>query len=573
MNRNKKNLPRSGIDNVHKCNLCNKTFLNENNLGSHTTICKKYKNLLHKKDLKHEVDFNLKNKEYTDKIFKKKEKIKLLKEELTKYESCVVFPPLYLNSTEITVKNISEIDLSGICKAYNKNFKMYLSSQEYKLYMEFLNQPNEGLSGLNNLDTKEIKYYGNVGFALKLAEWISPDVYIEVVFWFEKCIDYFERRLKKEKTIVNMRTINVNGVNVEVRKADGYIDAVGLCRASGKYFSNYKKDKNTLIYLKSLAENTLIPIEELILINIQGKISTFVHKKVAIHLAYWISPKCFVEVSSQVETLDMEKLKKENQLLSSKFKDMNEKVIVAGKIAKDSIQKFNSFYNNKELNRDIKYAIDEMELNCALEISTSLRGQSVGLTDCIGRPFGSNPQHEYQDFIWVENRGVNSIGKYTFKYCSTKGRLSNELNKKDGVNIKNESIITTIINNSMADEFNTNNIILLLRCYETNMCNDKFKKYIKKRNLMISEDSFLFHINNIEDLFNFTHKLKKICGVNVKFNLLSNRSSSNTKFYREKPDPATGIELEIKILEEEIHKINNMFSSELVSYFDPPTYP
>jgi hypothetical protein len=275
-------------------------------------------------------------------------------------------------------------------------------------------------------------------------------------------------------------------------------------------------------------------------------------------------------VSSQVETLEMEKLKKENQLLSSKFKDMNEKVIVAGKIAKDSIHKFNSFYNNKELNRDIKYAIDEMELNSALEISTAERPASPKSTVQNGRP---NPQNEYQDFIWVENRGVNSIGKYTFKYCSTKGRLSDELNKKDGVNIKTESIITTLINNSMADEFNTNNIILLLRCYEPNMCNDKFKKYIKKRNLMTSEDSFLFHINNIEDLFNFTQKLKKICGVNVKFNLLSNRSSSNTKFYREKPDPVTGIELEIKILEEEIHKINNMFSSELVSYFDPPAYP
>jgi len=565
MNRNKKNLPRSGIDNVHKCNLCNKTFLNENNLGSHAAICKKYTNLLHKKDLKHEVDFNLKNKEYTDKLFKKKEKIKVLKNELTKYESCVVFPPLYLNSSEITVKNISEIDLSGICKAYNKNFKMYLSSQEYKLYMEFLNQPNAGLTGLNHLDTKEIKYYGNIGFALKLAEWISPDVYIEVVFWFEKCINYFECRLKKEKTIVNMRTINVSGVNVEVRKADGYIDAVGMCRASGKYFSNYKKDKNTLIYLKTLSDNTLIPIEELIMVNTQGKISTFVHKRVAIHLANWISPKCFVEVSSQVETLEMEKLKKENQILSSKFRDINEKVIVAGKIAKDSIHKFNSFYNNKELNRDIKYAIDEMELNCALEISTSLRDRPEGSTDCISRPVGSNTKNEYQHFIWVENRGVNSIGKYTFKYCSTKGRLSNELNKKDGVNIKTESIITTIIN-SMADEFNTNNIILLLRCYDPNLCNDKFEKYIKKRNLMTSEDSFLFHINNIEDLFNFTKKLKKICGVNLKFNLLN---TSNTKFYRDK-DPYTGIDSEIKILEEEIHKINNMFSSELVSYFDPP---
>ena len=682
MNRVKKNFQRSGSDNiVYKCKLCSKTFLNENNLADHSTICTKYKNLLNKKELKHATDTNLQIIEYTNKLSKKKEKIRLLRTDLSKYESHVVFPPLCLNSVPITVKNISEIDLSGICNACNTKFKLYLSSPAYKLYMEFLNQPNAGLTGLNGLDNKEIRYYGNIGFALKLAEWISPDVYIEVILWVEKCIEYFERRLKKDKTIINMRTISTNGSNIEVRKTDGYIDAVGMCRAWGKYFSHYKKDKNNVLYLKYLADSTLISIDELIMTNVDGKISSFIHRKVAVHLAHWISPKCFIDVSNWLDRFEVETnreqieaLSKDNQILASKFRDINEKVMTAGKIAKDSIHKFNSFYNSKELNRELKGVIDEMELMCALEIS--------------------NTSDDVQDFIWVENKGINTEGKYMFKYWTTtrcaglnsitvsdskspqrdlfrgaegdrfsgaecdganaptacgakpsstgsdsksplrddrrkgmnKERITN-MNKKEGECMRRESIFTTIINNSRMNGTNPNNIIMILKCSDVRACSDKFNKYIIKNKFVVDEDSFLFFVNDKKDLFNIVSKLKrssnglkrssnglkrssnglkrsskfskKNCnepgttGANVNLiklkktnntsRLVAAGNRSNKRSYRDKStDNCQAIDLfevnrldfELKILEDEIHKINNMFtvelgSAEYISFFDP----
>ena len=43
---------------IYKCSMCKITFLNENNLDNHFTLCKKYIDLLAKKDLQIE---NIKN--------------------------------------------------------------------------------------------------------------------------------------------------------------------------------------------------------------------------------------------------------------------------------------------------------------------------------------------------------------------------------------------------------------------------------------------------------------------------------------------------------------------------------
>ena len=122
---------------LHKCIMCKKTFLDEKNLDKHNSLCKIYIKMLNEKELKHEKYIKLTNVEYTNNLLKKKEKIILLREDLKKYNSIISFPALVLNKSVINVRNISEIDLSGICKAFNKNFKMYLASKEYKIFMKF----------------------------------------------------------------------------------------------------------------------------------------------------------------------------------------------------------------------------------------------------------------------------------------------------------------------------------------------------------------------------------------------------------------------------------------------------
>jgi hypothetical protein len=184
----------------------------------------------------------------------------------------------------------------------------------------------------------------------------------------------------------------------------------------------------------------------------------------------------------------METLKKENQILASKFMNMTEKLIMAGEIARDSISKFNYLEQEKEF----ICTITEMELICEKEISKIFNTE--------------------QEFVWIKNKGLNSDGKYIFEYCS--------------------SVYFQPDENSI-EEMSRSNIIVLLRCYDVQLCNKKFEKYISKHGLYKPYTrSFIFQANNITELLNFTDKLKNICKV---VNLISftapTTTRSNRKYY------------------------------------------
>lgn len=95
----------------------------------------------------------------------------------------------------------------------------------------------------------------------------------------------------------------VDGKLIEQRRIDGYINATAMCRAAGKLFADYGRLKTTDAFLQELATVMGIPITEIIQSvrgggpSIQG---TWVHPKVAIHLAQWLSPHFAVQVSEWV---------------------------------------------------------------------------------------------------------------------------------------------------------------------------------------------------------------------------------------------------------------------------------
>ena len=90
---------------------------------------------------------------------------------------------------------------------------------------------------------------------------------------------------------------------INQRATDGYINATEMCKAAGKRFFNYSQLNTTRDYLEVLSSETGIPVSELIQTikggppQLQG---TWVHPKVAIHLAQWLSPKFAVKVSDWV---------------------------------------------------------------------------------------------------------------------------------------------------------------------------------------------------------------------------------------------------------------------------------
>src|SRR5689334_12214916 len=85
---------------------------------------------------------------------------------------------------------------------------------------------------------------------------------------------------------------------VQQRRNDGYINATAMCEAVGKLFGHYRANKTTDAFLAALASDIGIPISELVQ-SVKGGDpvlqGTWVHPKVAIHLAQWLSPEFAVK--------------------------------------------------------------------------------------------------------------------------------------------------------------------------------------------------------------------------------------------------------------------------------------
>jgi hypothetical protein len=95
----------------------------------------------------------------------------------------------------------------------------------------------------------------------------------------------------------------VDGQVIEQRRIDGYVDATAMCRAVGKQFNDYSRLGSSKAYLSELEIDTGIPVSELIQ-SVRGGSSsaqgTWIHPKVALHLAQWLSPRFAVQVSNWI---------------------------------------------------------------------------------------------------------------------------------------------------------------------------------------------------------------------------------------------------------------------------------
>jgi hypothetical protein len=112
---------------------------------------------------------------------------------------------------------------------------------------------------------------------------------------------------EEEKTILaNMGgEINLNGITVLSRE-DGFIDATALCKAGGKKFNDWFRLDNTKLFLDILARSAGIPADLLLQNITNGKNAfrgTWVHPRVAINIAQWISPLFDVQVTGWIYEL------------------------------------------------------------------------------------------------------------------------------------------------------------------------------------------------------------------------------------------------------------------------------
>jgi phenylpyruvate tautomerase PptA (4-oxalocrotonate tautomerase family) len=81
------------------------------------------------------------------------------------------------------------------------------------------------------------------------------------------------------------------GIEIEQRRDDGYIDATAMCRAYGDTFAHYRDNQRTQTTLEALEKDLNIPIRILVQSEVGGRHGgTWVHPEVAVDLAQHLSP-------------------------------------------------------------------------------------------------------------------------------------------------------------------------------------------------------------------------------------------------------------------------------------------
>jgi hypothetical protein len=88
------------------------------------------------------------------------------------------------------------------------------------------------------------------------------------------------------------------------QREDGYLNATEMCKVGGKKSNDYFRLDQTNEYLTTLSMSINIPIAQLIekiMTGLNENRCTWVHPRVAIHLAQWISPQFAVKISEWIE--------------------------------------------------------------------------------------------------------------------------------------------------------------------------------------------------------------------------------------------------------------------------------
>ena len=103
-------------------------------------------------------------------------------------------------------------------------------------------------------------------------------------------------------TTNNIITHKSEGLLILQRETDGFFNVTKMCKAAGKKWSHYRSNASTDDYLSALSIDLDVSVSSLIDTVRGGNLrqGTWVHPKVAIHLAQWLSPQFAVQVTNWV---------------------------------------------------------------------------------------------------------------------------------------------------------------------------------------------------------------------------------------------------------------------------------
>jgi len=231
----------------------------------------------------------------------------------------------YLNTEDINLPHVLEKENKRLIEEL-KNLRQYIEAKEKQL-VEDSNKLRQNIEVKEKKIKQLIQESKNIKDAFEAKEKILIEESNELKLQLEERTKEDEVKTFIEKTKQSQDSPNIkqktelikeseglfncalklpNGSSITIpMREDGMINATMLCKAHGKkLLSDYNRNKQTKEYLEELSINMRIPILELFVTTVGGNHSgTWVHRKVAIHLAQWLSPSFAVQVSNWLDEL------------------------------------------------------------------------------------------------------------------------------------------------------------------------------------------------------------------------------------------------------------------------------
>jgi hypothetical protein len=222
---------------------------------------------------------------------------------------------LVLNGIAIEVDPVTfMVNATQMCRAAGKLFGHYWQRDSTKNYLQELSsdigipiseiyKKNQGGRGTSQDTSVHFR------LALHLAYWLSTEVQLQFSKWIgELRIENADLSTQIEElranaalvpiAIASARLSNANGAHkplvlnglvIEVDPDTFMVNATMMCKAAGKLFGDYRRQKNTDEYLQGLISNMGIPIFDLIQSKPGHNGGTMVHRLIAFDLASWLS--------------------------------------------------------------------------------------------------------------------------------------------------------------------------------------------------------------------------------------------------------------------------------------------
>jgi prophage antirepressor-like protein len=237
------------------------------------------------------------------------------------------------SSIIIPMRKDGYINGTNLCKAGGKNFNNWNKLKNTKELITAL----ESETGFPVSQLIEGSWIHPV-LAIQMAQWISPKFFIQVSRWTRKSTMQIQEKNKvlesKDKEIKteikqsqdSLTTKQQNKTNfeqsshivefkltlknntelsIQVSK-DGYVNVTKLCKAGGKEYKHWKANKESEAVIKAIERSVGITTDLIIRDIRTGKNEsrgTFVHRRLALIIAQWISPDFAVQVAAWTEEL------------------------------------------------------------------------------------------------------------------------------------------------------------------------------------------------------------------------------------------------------------------------------